>query len=91
MPARLELNIPILVSHTTRPPRDGEVNGISYHFVDDDFFNENEFLEQRLYNTEYGIWKYGLHYSELKNKPYALLSYSRKERVNFRIKSETTL
>ena len=72
-----ELNIPILVSHTTRPPRDGEVNGISYHFVDDDFFNENEFLEQRLYNTEYGVWKYGLHYSEIENKPYSLFIIDR--------------
>ena len=72
-----ELNIPILVSHTTRPPRTGEINGVSYHFVDDDFFNENEFLEQRLYNTEYGIWRYGLHQSEIENKPYALFIVDR--------------
>ena len=72
-----ELNIPILVSHTTRPPRTGEINGVSYHFVDDDFFNENEFLEQRLYNTEYGIWRYGLHKSEIENKPYALFIVDR--------------
>ena len=39
-----ELNIPILVSHTTRPPRTGEINGVSYHFVDDDFFNERHRL-----------------------------------------------
>ena len=72
-----ELNIPILVSHTTRPPRDGEINGVSYHFVDDKFFNENEFLEQRHYNTEYGVWKYGLHISELENKPYSLFIVDR--------------
>ena len=47
-----EFNIPILVSHTTRPPRDGEINGMSYHFVDDDFFNENEFLENKIYRLE---------------------------------------
>ena len=72
-----ELNIPILVSHTTRPPRTGEINGISYHFVDETFFNENKFLEQRLYNTEYGIWKYGLHYSEIEDKPYSLFIVDR--------------
>ena len=44
-----ELNIPILVSHTTRPPREGEENGKTYHFVDDKFFDENEFLEQKEY------------------------------------------
>lgn len=72
-----ELNIPILVSHTTRPPRNGEINGVSYHFVNDNFFNENEFLEERLYNTEYGVWKYGLHQSELEDKPYSLFIVDR--------------
>ena len=72
-----EFNMPILVSHTTRPPRDGEINGMSYHFVDDDFFNENEFLEKRLYNTEYGVWKYGLHCNEIENKLYSLFIVDR--------------
>ena len=72
-----ELNIPILISHTTRPPRVGEKDGVTYHFVDETFFNENKFLEQRLYNTEYGIWKYGLHYSEIEDKPYSLFIVDR--------------
>lgn len=73
-----ELNIPVLISHTTRPIREGiEENGKTYHFVDNDFFNENEFLEQRHYNTEYGVWKYGLHISELENKPYSLFIVDR--------------
>ena len=32
------LDIPILVSHTTRPIRDGEVKDKTYYFVNDDFF-----------------------------------------------------
>ena len=72
-----ELNIPILISHTTRPPRVGEKDGVTYHFVDETFFNENKFLEQRLYNTEYGILKYGLHYSEIEDKPYSLFIVDR--------------
>ena len=73
-----ELNIPMLISHTTRPIREEiEENGKTYHFVDDKFFNENEFLEQRHYNTEYGVWKYGLHISELENKPYSLFIVDR--------------
>lgn len=73
-----ELNIPVLISHTTRPIREGiEENGKTYHFVDNNFFNENEFLEQRLYHTEYGVWKYGLHISELQNKPYSLFIVDR--------------
>ncbi len=31
-------NVRLSVSHTTRPPRPGEENGVHYHFVD-----ENEF------------------------------------------------
>ena len=74
-----ELNIPILVSHTSRPPRQKEVDGVSYHFVDNDFFDSesNSFLEQRLYDTEYGVWKYGLHENELKDKPYSLFIVDR--------------
>ena len=39
----------ISVSHTTRPPRSNEVNGIDYYFIDKNQFqkliNEKEFLE----------------------------------------------
>ena len=33
-------NIVFCVSHTTRPPRNGEIDGISYHFVNEDTFLE---------------------------------------------------
>jgi guanylate kinase len=51
------------VSHTTRPPRDGEVNGVHYHFVDHDEMNallaDNYFLEYaRVHGNWYGTsWK----------------------------------
>jgi guanylate kinase len=69
-----DLNIPILVSHTTRPKRINETEGIEYYFVDDKFFedNKNDFLENREYKTVKGIWRYGLHKEELKNKPYSI-------------------
>ena len=74
-----ELNIPTLVSHTTRPMRDNEVNGETYHFISDTEFkaNENNFLEQRHYDTVYGTWRYGLHSSEIINKPYSLFIVDR--------------
>jgi guanylate kinase len=47
------------VSHTTRPPRKGEVNGIDYHFIDVDTFKKmadaGEFLEY----AEFNGWFYG--------------------------------
>lgn len=72
-----KLNIPVLISHTSRPPRIGEVEGKSYYFVNNDFFDKNEFLEQRLYNTVDGTWRYGLHSSALINKPYSLFIVDR--------------
>jgi guanylate kinase len=47
------------VSHTTRPPRPGEVNGVDYHFVDRSSFErliqENAFLEwAEVHGEHYG-------------------------------------
>ena len=39
-----------VISHTTRPMRNGEVNGETYHFVTPEQFDEMEFLERIEYN-----------------------------------------
>ena len=49
----------VSVSHTTRPMRPGEVNGVNYHFVDHDRFramlDENAFLEHaEVFGNFYG-------------------------------------
>jgi guanylate kinase len=51
--------ISLSVSHTTRPPRPGEVDGVHYHFVDERAFQElleqNAFLEHaRVFDHLYG-------------------------------------
>ena len=47
------------VSYTTRPPRDGEVDGVDYHFISEDEyvnkFNSGFFIETGSYNG----WFYG--------------------------------
>jgi len=47
------------VSHTTRPPRDTEIDGKDYHFVDISTFknmiNDGEFIE----HMEFNGWFYG--------------------------------
>lgn len=60
--------IPIIVSHTSRPMRESELNGISYHFVSDDYFEDNKdkFIEQRIYKVKdkqgkISTWIYGIH------------------------------
>lgn len=52
-------NIQVSVSHTTRQPRRGEINGVNYHFVTKDEFLrmlENDlFLEHaQVFDNEYG-------------------------------------
>lgn len=48
--------------YTTRPIREGETDGVEYHFVDEKKLSEMEanhqVIEMRAYNTKYGIWKY---------------------------------
>ena len=48
-----------IISHTTRPMRDNEKEGIAYHFIDirkfNDMINKKKFLEY----TEFNNWFYG--------------------------------
>lgn len=51
-----------LVRYTTRPIREGEQEGIEYHFVTDEelerFEKAGKIIEERTYDTVYGAWKY---------------------------------
>lgn len=51
-----------LVPYTTRPVRDGETDGVEYHFTDEesyrDFLESGKIIEERAYDTYYGVWRY---------------------------------
>ena len=51
-----------IVIYTTRPIREGEQEGVEYHFVDEaklqEFQEAGKVIELRAYNTIHGIWKY---------------------------------
>lgn len=57
-----ELNLKVIVSYTTRPVRDGEVQGKQYFFVDEEKFqnlkNDGRVVEDRVYHTCHGLWRY---------------------------------
>ncbi|NIR60167.1 MAG: guanylate kinase [Gammaproteobacteria bacterium] len=58
-------DIGVSVSHTTRPPRRGEVDGVNYHFVDAEVFEAmvagGEFLEHaRVFDHRYGTARAGV-------------------------------
>lgn len=55
-------NIHVVVSHTTRPPRPGEMDGVHYHFISEDQFDhmisEDAFVEwARVHGCLYGTNK----------------------------------
>lgn len=51
-----------IISCTTRPPREGEKDGVNYHF----FSNQTDFLKQDLLEiTEFRKWYYGTPISSL--------------------------
>lgn len=71
-----------IVSHTSRPMREGEIDGIDYFFVSRDTFKDmienNKFVEYREYHTlvdgvpdtwYYGVSKTGFH----RNKDYVVI------------------
>lgn len=51
-----------MVLYTTRPIREGETDGVEYHFVRpedlDKFEKEGRLIEKRVYNTVHGPWIY---------------------------------
>lgn len=70
-----------IVTYTTRSPRNGEVNGETYHFVNaDDFMQKMKsgfFAEWKAYTTTEGVWYYGTAMEDLEkadNKTVVILT-----------------
>lgn len=62
--------MPRVITHTTRPLRDREVDGISYYFENDTSFEKNHYLERVNYaGAQYGSSYEGLERAWAKN-PY---------------------
>ena len=68
--------------YTTRPRREGEKEGEEYFFTDETelekFKTEGRLIEERAYNTVYGIWHYftaddGQFNFEQKNQDYLMI------------------
>ncbi|MBQ1192647.1 MAG: guanylate kinase [Lachnospiraceae bacterium] len=56
------LGLHTIVGYTTRPIREGEKEGVEYHFVSVEKMNKMKenglIIEQRDYNTVHGVWSY---------------------------------
>lgn len=60
--ARGDLMLHTITPYTTRPIRDGEKEGVEYHFTDEAGFQKlltsGKIIEERSYNTAHGLWRY---------------------------------
>lgn len=56
------LGLKRIVPYTTRPIREGEQEGVEYHFVNEEKLaflqSEEKVVEVRAYDTVHGVWKY---------------------------------
>lgn len=60
-----------IVTYTTRPKRDGEVDGETYHFISEKEFDELDFIETTYYNVANGeTWWYGTLRSDFEQMRY---------------------
>ena len=55
-----------IVSNTTRPKREHEIDGVDYHFLTEEEFNKQEYLEW----TEFRGWYYGTPTNKFSTKKY---------------------
>ncbi|MBO4904378.1 MAG: guanylate kinase [Lachnospiraceae bacterium] len=57
-----ELALRPVIRYTTRPIRDGEIDGVTYHFVDiekyRDYRQSGRIIEEQVYHTVCGDWYY---------------------------------
>lgn len=57
-----DLKLKKIIPYTTRPIREGEKDGVEYHFVSDAEYERLEssgkIIEERAYNTFHGLWRY---------------------------------
>lgn len=93
------LGLKRMIPYTTRPIRDGEVQGREYYFCKEEdvarFEAQNRIVELREYHTVYGIWKYFTVNDEnidLENHDYLLIgTLESYEKVKAYFGSETTI
>lgn len=56
-----------IVSYTTRPPREGEVDGVNYHFITGEQFGQKVLDGEMLEASCFNDWFYGTGYESLRS------------------------
>lgn len=59
---KADLALKPIIPYTTRPIRDGEAEGVQYHFTDEEGYkrlkDSDSIIEDRVYHTVHGDWRY---------------------------------
>lgn len=65
----IEMGIPVnkVVSYTTRPPREGEIDGVDYYFVDLETFIDMQYDNKFIEHTKFRGWRYGTAFNSLRD------------------------
>lgn len=56
-----------IISCTTRPPREGEIDGVNYHFLTGEEFGDKVLHQEMLEATCFNDWFYGTSYDSLRS------------------------
>ena len=56
-----------IISCTTRPPREGEVEGVNYYYLTDKEFQDKTIAGQMLETASFNGWMYGTSYDALRS------------------------
>lgn len=60
-------NLHEIISCTTRPPREGEVNGVNYYFMSGEEFGDKVVNGEMIEATSFNNWFYGTGYESLRS------------------------
>jgi len=63
----INLGLTQSISYTTRPIREGEQDGVDYHYIDDTEFNNMVSRSEFYENQEFNGWSYGTTKKEMNN------------------------
>lgn len=77
-----EMGYKYCVSHTSRPPRQGEEDGVDYFFVSIEDVSDSAFLEKNFYEwVTFNGWFYGTSVSEFKQSDLLIMTPSGVEKL----------
>ena len=71
------LEINLCLTFTTRPMRNTEKQNVDYHFTTDEAYEtlvkNNKIVAKESFDTDYGVWKYGLNKNDLLKDSYCVV------------------